>query len=68
MKHYVEAEAECHEEKRIPEEEGEEGLEDLEESNLRGNIAKGTTDPGVDCFDQLLRFGRPESVCLEGYV
>ena len=32
------------------------------------NIAKGTTDPGVDCFDQLFWFGRFGSVCLVGYV
>ena len=30
------------------------------------NIAKGTTDPGVDCFDQLFWFGRFGSVCLIG--
>ena len=30
------------------------------------NIAKGTTDPGVDCFDQLFWFGRFSSVCLIG--
>ena len=30
------------------------------------NIAKGTTDPGVDCFDQLFCFGRLGSVCLVG--
>ena len=41
VKHYVEAEAECHEEKRIPEEEGEEGLEDLKESNVRGKLIQG---------------------------
>ena len=32
------------------------------------NIAKGTTDPGVDCFDQLFWFGRFASVCLVGKV
>ena len=32
------------------------------------NIAKGTTDPGVDCFDQKFWFGRPSSVCLVGYL
>ena len=25
---------------------------------LNKNIAKGTTDPGVDCFDQKFWFGR----------
>ena len=30
------------------------------------NIAKGTTDPGVDCFDQSSWFGRFGSVCLVG--
>ena len=28
------------------------------------NIAKGTTDPGVDCFDQEFWFSRFGSVCL----
>ena len=32
----------------------------------RKNIAKGTTDPGVDCFDQLFWFWRFGSVCLIG--
>ena len=32
------------------------------------NIAKGTTDPGVDCFDQSSWFGRFGSVCLVGWV
>ena len=41
VKHNVEAEAECHEEKRIPEKEGKEGLEDLKESNLRGKTIQG---------------------------
>ena len=35
---------------------------------IEENIAKGTTDPGVDCFDQLFWFGRPGSVCLVSYV
>ena len=34
--------------------------------DLDQNIAKGTTDPGVDCFDQLFWFWRFGSVCLIG--
>ena len=30
------------------------------------NIAEGTTDPGVDRFDQLFWFGRFDSLCLVG--
>ena len=30
------------------------------------NIAKGTADPGVDCFDLFFWFGRAGSVCLVG--
>ena len=30
------------------------------------NIAKGTTDPGVDFFDKFFWFGRFSSVCLVG--
>ena len=29
----------------------------MQERSLSENIAKGTTDPGVDYFDQLLWFG-----------
>ena len=32
------------------------------------NIAKDTTDPGVDCFDQEVWFGRFSLVCLVGLV
>ena len=32
------------------------------------NIAKGTTDPGVDCFDQSVWFGRFGLVGLVGLV
>ena len=41
MKHNVKAKAKCHEEKRIPEEKGEEGLEDLKESNLKREKIQG---------------------------
>ena len=34
--------------------------------NKEENIAKGTTDPGVDYFDLLFWFGRAGSVCLVG--
>ena len=30
------------------------------------NIDKGTTDPGVECFDHQFWFGRFSSVCLVG--
>ena len=36
----------------------------MPKENNKQNIAKGTTDPGVDCFDQSFWFGRFGSVCL----
>ena len=40
MKHDVEAKTECHDEERVPEQEGEEGLEDLDGNGGRFEFRK----------------------------